>query len=300
MSVLITGANGLVGSRLVARLADQEDVIAQGRGPARGPAQKVGRYHDVDLSQAGALRELITRLKPKAILHAAAMTDVDACERDPVLAWRLNVGSVEEAALGAREVGARLVAISTDYVFDGEDGPYGEEDVPNPRGAYARSKRAGEEAALLLAPNAAVARVAVVYSGHPGARRTFAQGTVEALLAGKEVKAFGDQVVSPTLADNAAELITGLWKSGQGGIFHCSGASVVSRVEFCVALARKLGADERLIVPTRLADAKLLAPRPLKAGLEVGKIQALLGEGAPLTLDQQLDRFLRERAEARQ
>ena len=295
MSVLVTGANGLVGSRLVARLAREEQVIAQGRGAARGPAAAVD-YRDLDLTHPGALRDLIARERPAAILHAAAMTDVDACERDPAAAWRLNVGVVEEAALGAMEVGARLVAISTDYVFDGDAGPYSEDDVPNPRGAYARSKRCGEEAALLLAPGTAVARVAVVYSGHPGARRTFAQSAVEALQAGKEVKAFVDQLVSPTLADNAASMIAGLWRSGQGGLFHCSGSSIVSRVELCLALARKLGADERLIVPTRLADARLLAPRPLRSGLRVGKIQALLGPNASMALDEQLDAFLRERA----
>jgi dTDP-4-dehydrorhamnose reductase len=166
--------------------------------------------------------------------------------------------------------------------------------VPDPRGAYARSKRCGEEAALLLCSGAAVARVAVVYSGFPGSKRTFAQSTVEALRAGKEVRAFEDQQVSPTLADNAAEMVIGLWRSGRGGIWHCTGSSVVTRVEFCRALARKLGADERLIVPTRLADAKLLAPRPLRAGLRVERIQALLGAHVPLPLDAQLDRFLRE------
>src|SRR5207302_2961811 len=201
-----------------------------------------------------------------------------------------------EAALGARAAGATLIARTTDYVFDGEAGPYSEDDIPNPRGAYAKSKRCGEEAALLLAPGAAVARVAVVYSGHGGSKRTFAQGALEALRARKEVRAFEDQSVSPTLADNAAEMIIGLWRSGQAGVWHCTGAEVVIRVEFARALARKLGADERLIVPTRLADAKLLAPRPLRAGLRVDRIQRLLGERAPMTLDRQLDAFLAEAA----
>jgi dTDP-4-dehydrorhamnose reductase len=296
-AILITGANGLIGSRLLARLAGKREVIAVGRGPQRANSTAAGvRYIDLELGQPGRLRALIEEARPASVIHAAAMTDVDACERDELAAWRLNVGAVEEAALGARATGARLVSISTDYVFDGDSGPYSEADVPNPRGVYARSKRCGEEAALLLAPGSAVARVAVVYSGFPGARRTFAQSTLEALLAGREVRAFADQSVSPTLADNAAEMILGLEGSGERGLWHCTGASVVTRVEFCRALARKLGADERLIVQTRLADAKLLAPRPLKAGLRVERIQALLGESAPLPLEAQLDRFLKERA----
>jgi len=230
------------------------------------------------------------------VIHCAAMTDVDGCEADPVQAWTVNVGGTEAAAIGCRAAGARLVALSTDYVFDGERGPYSEEDPPNPRSVYARSKRAGEEAALLLAPDCAVARVAVVYSGRRGAKRTFAATASEQLLAGKEVRAFQDQVISPTLADNAAEMIVGVWRSGQRGIWHCAGASIVSRVEFCRALARKLGADESLVRPVPMAALKLPAFRPAHCGLDVTRIRRLLGAQVPLELDAALDRFLAERA----
>jgi len=138
--------------------------------------------------------------------------------------------------------------------------------------------------------------VAVVYSGRRGAKRTFATAAAEQLLAGKEVRAFHDQVVSPTLADNAAEMVIGLWRSGQGGIWHCAGASIVSRVEFCRALARKLRADERLVVPVPMSAVKLPAPRPARCGLEVTRIRRLLGPSVPLELDEALDRFVAERA----
>jgi dTDP-4-dehydrorhamnose reductase len=253
-------------------------------------------YVELDLTRPEALRELIVSTAPGAVLHCAAMTEVDACETDPARAWTVNVRATEEAAHGCRAAGARLVALSTDYVFDGEHGPYAEDAVPNPRGVYARSKRAGEYAALLLAPDCAVARVAVVYSGRRGAKRTFATSAAEQLLAGKEVRAFHDQVVSPTLADNAAEMVIGLLRSGERGIWHCAGASIVTRVEFGRALARKLGADERLIVPVPMSSLKLPAPRPARAGLLVERIRRLLGPAVPLDLDAQLDRFLEERA----
>lgn len=291
--ILVTGANGLVGSRLVARLATGHPIVAVGRGEARFPVAGV-EYVELDLQRPEALRELIEARRPSGVVHAAAMTDVDACERDPVQAWTLNVRATEAAALGARAVGARLVALSTDYVFDGEAGPYDERAAPNPRGVYAISKYAGEQAALLLAPQAAVARVAVIYSGRSGAKRTFALGVRESLRKGQKVKAFSDQLVSPTLADNAAEMVAGLYQSGAAGIFHCAGASAVTRVEFCQALARKLGADESLIVPALLSELKLPAPRPLRCALRVGKIQELLGHGVPLTLDKALDLFLSE------
>jgi dTDP-4-dehydrorhamnose reductase len=296
MTALVTGANGLVGSRVVARLAEAgEKVVATGRGPRRGVPSGVD-YVELDLLRPGSLRALIASTRAGVVIHCAAMTDVDGCEADPVQAWTVNVGGTQAAALGCRAAGARLVALSTDYVFDGERGPYTEDDPPNPRSVYARSKRAGEEAALLLAPDCAVARVAVVYSGRRGAKRTFAGAASEQLLAGKEVRAFQDQVISPTLADNAAEMVIGLWRSGQRGIWHCAGASIVSRVEFCRALARKLGADESLVRPVPLASLKLPAFRPAHCGLDVTRIRRLLGAQVPLELDAALDRFLAERA----
>src|SRR3954470_10214706 len=175
-TILVTGANGLVGSQVVARLAHAlRSVIATGRGPRRQSlADFPGvQYVETDLGRPGSLREAIERASPGAIIHCAAMTDVDGCETDPWQAWTANVSATAETAFAAHAVGARLVALSTDYVFDGEAGhPYSEDDRPNPRGTYARTKRAGEEAALLLGGNVAVARVAVVYSARKGSKRT--------------------------------------------------------------------------------------------------------------------------------
>ncbi len=290
---LVTGANGLVGSRVVAQLRQAgEKVLAVGRGETR--FDQAIHYRSLDLAQPAQLRALIESVRPRTLIHCAAMTDVDGCEADPVAAWLVNVRAVEAAALGCRSTGTRLVALSTDYVFDGLAGPYDEEAAPNPRGAYAVTKRIGEETALLLAPGCAIARVAVVYSGRPGAKRTFALAALESLRRGEKVKAFQDQVVSPTLADNAAEMVIGLARSTAAGVFHCAGATCVSRVEFCRVLARKVGADEALVVPVSLAELRLPAPRPLRCALRVEKIQRLLGASMPLSLEQGLDRFLAE------
>jgi dTDP-4-dehydrorhamnose reductase len=295
--MMVSGANGLVGSRVVARLArSDEPVLAVGRGAPRVELGPRVEYVDVDLRRPEALRELIQRKRPAGVIHCAAMTDVDACERAPAEAWIVNVRATEQAALGCAAAGARLVALSTDYVFDGEAGrAYAEDDVPNPRGAYARTKLCGEVAALVLAPDVAVARLSTVYSGRPGVKRTFAAAAAEALLAGREVKAFVDQTVSPTLADDAAAMAIGLFARRARGTWHCSGGSAVTRVEFCRALARKLGADERLVVPVPLASAHLAAPRPRFAALRVDKVRRLLGDSVALPLDAQLDRFAAER-----
>jgi dTDP-4-dehydrorhamnose reductase len=289
MRVAVTGANGLLGGAAVAQLAGRAEVLALGRGPCRLP---VGPYAwaDADLGDGRSVEAALRDFRPGAVLHAGALTDVDACERDPEAAWRVNVGGSEQVARACRAAGARLVAVSTDYVFDGAAGPYREDDVPNPQGAYARSKRCGEEAALLLVPDCAVARVAVVYSGRRGAKSTFATQVVEKLSRGEPVKAFSDQVVSPTLAENGAAMVLELLlEHDYRGVLHTCGATALDRVDFARRVAARFGLSGE-IVPVRTAEARLLAPRPLRAGLRVDRAAALLRE-QPLAVDAALDRF---------
>jgi dTDP-4-dehydrorhamnose reductase len=287
--VAVTGGNGLLGGEAIAQLAGRHEVLALGRGPCRLPAGPY-RWAPADLGDGASVEAALLAFRPEAVLHAGAMTDVDACEREPAQAWRVNVGGTEQVARACAALGARLVAVSTDYVFDGSAGPYGEDDVPNPRGAYARTKRCGEEAALLLAPDCAVARVAVVYSGRAGAKATFATQVVEKLSRGEPVHAFVDQRVSTTLAAaGAARCLELLLETGYRGVLHASDATVVDRVEFARRVARRFGLAGE-IVPVRTADVKLAAPRPLRGGLRVERAAALL-RNRPLDLDDALDRF---------
>jgi dTDP-4-dehydrorhamnose reductase len=287
--VAVTGANGLLGGEAVAQLAGRHEVLALGRGPCRLPPGPFA-WADADLGDGSSVERALLAFRAEAVLHAGAFTDVDGCERDPEAAWRVNVGGTEQVARACRRLSARLVALSTDYVFDGEAGPYGEDDLPNPRGVYARTKRCGEEAALLVAPGAAVARVAVVYSGRPGAKPSFATQVVEKLSRGEAVRAFEDQLVSPTLAANGAAMcLELLLETRYAGVLHASGATVLDRVDFARRLARRFGLRGD-VVPVRTADAKLAAPRPLRGGLRVERAAALL-HTRPLPVDEALERF---------
>ncbi len=297
MRVAVTGANGLLGGEAVLQLAGRHEVLALGRGPCRLAAGAF-TWAEADLGDGRSVEAALRAFGAQAVLHAGAATDVDACEREPELAWRVNVGGTEQVARACRALGARLVAVSTDYVFDGERGPYSEDDVPNPRGAYARTKRCGEEAALLLAPDCAVARVAVVYSGRPGAKNTFATQVVEKLSRGEPVKAFSDQYVSTTLAaSGAAMCLEVLLETDYRGVVHTSDATVLDRVEFARRIARRFGLEGE-IVPVRTADVKLLAPRPLRGGLRVERAAGLL-RNKPLSIDEALERFHAEWARRR-
>jgi dTDP-4-dehydrorhamnose reductase len=182
------------------------------------------------------------------------------------------------------------LAVSTDYVFDGTSGPYGEDDLPNPRGVYARTKRCGEEAALLLVPGAAVARISVVYGGRTPTRTTFAAQVVEKLSRGEPVRAFCDQRVTTTLASaGAARCLELLLRTGYRGVIHLSDATVLDRVELARRIARRFGLEGE-IVPVRTAEVRLSAPRPLQGGLKVDRAAALL-ENKPLEIEEALERF---------
>ena len=199
-------------------------------------------------------------------------------------------GGTVQVARACRALGAGSWHVSTDYVFDGAAGPYGEDDLPNPRGVYAQSKMAGEWAALGIAPDCAVARVAVVYSGRSTARPTFATQVVDKLTRGEVVKAFDDQFTSTTLAaSGAAMCLELLLEHAYRGLLHVSDETVMDRVDFARRVAARFGLQGD-IVPVKTADVKLLAPRPLRGGLKVAKAAGML-RNRPLGIDEALDRF---------
>ncbi len=292
MKVAVTGANGMLGGEAVARLSGRHEVLALGLGPGR-PPEGTYRWVEADLGDGVSVERALVDFGAGAVLHAGAVTDVDGCEKDPATAWRVNCGGTEQVARACRALGARLVAVSTDYVFDGACGPYSEDDLPNPRGVYARSKMAGEWAALSIAPDCAVARVAVVYSGRSTARPTFATQVVDKLSRGETVKAFDDQFTSTTLAaSGAAMCLELLLEHAYKGVLHVSDETVMDRVEFARRVAARFGLQGD-IVPVKTADVKLLAPRPLRGGLRVARAAGML-RNRPLGIDQALDRFHEE------
>jgi dTDP-4-dehydrorhamnose reductase len=290
--VAVTGANGMLGGEVVAQLEGRHEVLALGLGPGRPPGGTY-RWLEADLGDGRSVEAALLDFRAEAVLHAGAVTDVDGCERDPDAAWRVNAGGTQQVARACRALGARLVAVSTDYVFDGAAGPYGEEDLPNPRGTYAQSKMAGEWAALSIAPDSAVARVAVVYSGRATARPTFATQVVDKLSRGEVVKAFCDQWTSTTLAASGAAMCQELLlESRYRGVLHVSDSTVLDRVDFARRVAARFGLHGE-IVPVLTADVKLLAPRPLRGGLRVEKAAGML-RNKPLPIDVALDRFHEE------
>ena len=284
--ILITGATGLLGSELCRRLSGPHEVIGWARQlPAAGGQE--WKPERVDITQAPLVQEGMNRLRPRVVVHAAAMTDVDACEKDPESARRMNAEATGTLAAACAGVGAVLLAVSTDYVFDGASSvPYRESDAVNPISFYGLSKLEGEQKALSLAPRVMIARGSGLFGP---ARESFVSLAARRLRAGETVPAVTDQVNSPSytvdLAEGIAQLISPLERSPDAaerggplhGVFHLANRGGASRMQVAERVAQILGAAPSLIQQTRWVDLDRPARRPPQSQLDSSRFAQTVG-----------------------
>ena len=290
LKLLITGAGGLLGSA-VAKIASERHIVYSG---FRRRVPKFGKPVAIDLLNLDRIRRVVRTLKPDAILHAAALTDVDRCEAEKRVATRVNYEATKAISVAAAQAGAYLLYVSTDAVFDGERGMYRETDRPNPINHYGMTKLMGEEAAGAAGGRSCVARSSVIYGSRPAALKdNFAIWLFEKLTAGRSVNIVTDQFVSPSLNSNVAEMVLELTERGLTGTYHASGASRVSRYDFAEDLAATFGLDASLIRAVRMKDMKWTARRPKDSSLDVRKATSTL-DHPPMLLGDSLLRLKRE------
>jgi len=288
MKIFITGGSGLAGSRLAEMALARGDEVFSGYAHNR-PA--CGRGVRLDLLDTDGIRDIIERTRPDAIVHSAALTDVDRCEREKDLAFRMNVEGTRAVAEGARAVGSFLVYVSTDYVFDGRRGLYREGDQTGPVSYYGLSKLLGEELSL---DQGCVARTCVIYGRRPASGKVnFALWILNSLESGKEISVVTDQFITPTLNSNLAAMLLEAADRQLSGIYHLSGASRVSRYDFACQLADTFELDSRLILPSRMSDLDWLAERPKDSSLDTSKARQMLKDG-PLSLNDSLQLLKKE------
>lgn len=270
----MTGAHGLLGSDLCRRLSRSWEVVAWGQPEA-------------NITDAAQVSAGLRQVRPEVVVHAAAMTDVDACEGDPDGAFRVNAEGTRIVAEGCRSVEAFLIALSTDYAFDGLAGrPYREEDPPSPVSVYARSKVAAEAAALKAARRAAVVRVSGLFGG---ARDNFVKTASEKLRAGQEVPVVTDQINSPSytrdVAEGLAQLVDLYGKDpdsaepGQAlhGVLHLANAGGANRLEVAEEIAAVMGRPNSLLRRTTWAELNRPARRPPNSQLDCSRFARLTG-----------------------
>ncbi len=265
---LVTGVSSSPGYKIALRLASAgwEVLGVYNQHPVEGvPAVRWDLAEDP--------RGVVRLYKPSLVVHAAALGDVDRCEAEPQLCYRINAVATREVAAEAYRVGARVVYLSTDYVFPGDRGLYREEDPPRPVNYYGLSKLLGEEA--VLAVGGAVVRVAWIYGFGPG-RLNFGRAVVEKLARGEEVKAVADQWGSPTLNTLIAEVVARLAEREYAGVLHAAGPRM-SRYEFALAIAEAFGFPKSLVKPISMAEVGYKAPRPRDSSLVSRRASEMLG-----------------------
>jgi dTDP-4-dehydrorhamnose reductase len=274
--ILLTGAAGFLGAHLARRLASGHRVHANFRSGS--PPLPDGVLPLPGDLAGGDVVDRLLRLRPDLVVHAAALTDADACERDRAAAWRNNVEVTRRLAEAVRPFCRRFIYVSTDLVFGGDRSLYRESDPPRPLMVYGRTKLEAEAAALeVLGSRATVARVALLYGrALSGGRASFAEKMVREALSGRRVLLFDDQFRSPLCAEDAAagiELLLEL--DAPPPIVHLGGPERVSRHEIGVAAARIFGLDPTRLVPARMSDVPAAARRPVDVSLDISLARSL-------------------------
>ncbi len=276
MRILITGASGQLGHELQPVLRDHQLTLLDVPG--------------FDLTKP-AVEASIAAAQPDVVIHAAAYTDVDGAEREPERAMAINAAGTERVAKGAATVGARLLYLSTDYVFDGRQGvPYRETDRPNPLNVYGRSKYAGEQLALTHCPNTLVIRTAWLYGAHG---KNFVKTIMKLALDQKELRVVSDQRGSPTHAGDLAIALAKLIKLNTSNFeprtLHLTGSGDCTWYEFAREILSLMGSPAH-VQPISTAESKRAAQRPLYAVLS-NRVLADAGISLPHWKDA-LGRFL--------
>jgi dTDP-4-dehydrorhamnose reductase len=279
--VLVTGASGLLGSRLVALLAHEFEVVAARRHTSPPPGVRpVG----LDLADPGGADRALEAARPQAVVHAAAVADADTCEREPERAQAVNVGGTAVLAEACARYGIRLVVVSTDQVFDGNRGRLSELDPARPLMLYGRTKLAAEEEALRRCAGSAVVRVALLCGLGGGPRGTASEALAWALERRERPRLYTDQFRTPVDAEAVATALRSLLRGTGEGRYHLGGPERVSRHELGLRVASVLGLDPAGIEAVTQATFSVGAPRPADVSLDSSRARRELGF-APRPLD---------------
>ena len=275
--IIITGANGMLGQRAVEYYSSKENVELLATSVEDKSVIDSADYISCDIKSRDKIKKVIYDYCPDFIVHTAAFTNVDLSEKMREDAWKINVKGVEYIAEAARAIDAQIIHISTDYIFDGKNGPYHENDLPNPIGYYGRTKLASENALKISGTLFTILRTNVLYGFARNSRPDFVRWVINSLTKKERIRIVKDQINNPTFIDDLVQAINKIIEFKRTGIYNIGGKEFLSRLEFTNRIAAYFKLDRNLITPITTEELNQPARRPLKSGLWTLKAETELG-----------------------
>jgi len=288
MKFLVTGSVGLVGNQVVNDLVEKGETVYSAYHNTK---PKFGIPTQMDLEQPEKIGNIVEKIKPDSIIHLAAMTNVDECEKEKDLALKINAKATEILSKQAAKQKSFFVYVSTDYVFDGEKGMKKESDHPNTVGFYGKTKLEGEKSVMNSASSWCIARTSTPYGFHQK-KNSFPLWVAKNLQNKNEINVIEDQFTSPTYVPNLSKMLIEIATRQIVGILHVAGATRISRYEMAELLADKLNLDKKLLNPINIEQMNWIAKRPKDSSLDVSLASEILNE-KPFNIQQGLDNFVR-------
>ena len=295
MKILVTGSNGLLGQKLVRLLnsISEVQVIATSRGASRIKDIEIP-YYTLDVTDEDKVLSRFNDAKPDVVIHTAAMTQVDDCELNPEDCSVANIHSVKNIVRACKDIDAHLIHLSTDFIFDGSEGPLTEEAIPAPVNFYGETKLEAENIILNSGIKWAMARTVLVYGIVPGlSRSNIILWVKENLENQRTINVVDDQWRTPTLAEDLAQ---GCWliaKNHATGIFNISGKDMLTPFDMAQKVAEYFDLDKKYIVRANSSNFSQPAKRPAKTGFIIDKAEEQLGY-RPHSFDEGIDMLARQ------
>ncbi|MFC1651016.1 dTDP-4-dehydrorhamnose reductase [Candidatus Latescibacterota bacterium] len=276
MKVLITGITGRVGRSLLAYKPENIDIeLLLEPGAEKMPGYA---WYRSDITDHDKTVMAVTCADPDVVIHLAAMTNVDKCEEGPEKAHNINCIGTENIAKSCSECGAKLVYLSTDYVFDGVSGPYSETDTPNPINVYGQSKFDGEKTVYMEnSYNPLIVRISIPFGERIGdSGDNYYSWLAERLRQNNTVRIVDDQFTTPAYFGELAHVLWSLVKKDIGGIIHYGTSDRLSRHKMALEICEVMGFSAENIQPVKTSDLKFKAKRPLESGFDTSKVSEIL------------------------
>jgi len=295
MRLLITGGSGLLGSKIAALATEKGYEAYSGYNEHEAVN---GTPIKLDICNKKNVQTVFERTRPQAVVHAAALTNVDKCEEDVGLARKINVEGTINIVDSSKSHNSFLVYVSTDYVFSGKEGLYTETDETNPINHYGLTKLEAEKVVQASTVNWCIVRPSVIYGATPATGKVnFALWILDKLRNNEPIKIITDQWVSPTLNTNLAEMILETIEKRHTGIYHLSGATPINRYDFATKIAETFQLDKKIISKTKSSDMNWHAKRPRNTSLNVEKATNTLDK-KPLKIEEALNTLKEEISKA--